>query len=316
MQAIVYQRYGSPDVLSLEEVAKPTLNDGEVLVAVRAASINTWDGGLVTGKSFLARMSGGGGFRPKHRVPGGDVAGVVEAEGAKVTRFKAGDEVFGDLASAGWGSFAEYACAPEGALVQKPAAMTFSQAATLAMQGVKYDRSIRPGDQVLINGAGGGTGTFALQMVKSAGAEVTGVDSAAKLDRMGAVGADRVIDYVEQDFTQNGLRYDRILDFEAHHSMFDYRRALAPGGVYAMVGGTTSRIIQAMALGPLLSRAGSRKIRVVMYKPGRGLPELVEFMAAGNVTPVIDSSYSLAKAPEAFRRFGGGQFVGKILITI
>jgi len=133
---------------------------------------------------------------------------------------------------------------------------------------------------------------------------------------MCAVGADRVIDYVEQDFTQNGLRYDRILDFEAHHSMYDYRRALAPGGVYAMVGGTTSRIIQAMALGPLLSRAGSRKIRVVMYKPGRDLPELVEFMAAGNVTPVIDSSYPLAEAPEAFRRFGGGQFVGKILITI
>ena len=203
MQAVVYQRYGSADVLSLEEVAKPTPNDGEVLVAVRAPSNNAWDWGLVTGKPFLARMSGGGFFRPKHRVPGGDVAGVVEAVGAKVTRFKAGDEVFGDLASAVWGSFAEYACAPEGALVRKLAAMTFSQAAslpqaaTLAMQGVKYDRSIRPGDQVLINGAGGGAGTFALQMAKSAGAEVTGVDSAAKLDRMCAVGADRVIDYVQ-----------------------------------------------------------------------------------------------------------------------
>jgi NADPH:quinone reductase-like Zn-dependent oxidoreductase len=236
------------------------------------------------------------------------VAGVVEAVGAKVTRFKAGDEVFGDLATAGWGSFAEYARAPEGALALKPAGMTVSQAAslpqaaTLGMQGLRYDRPIRPGDQVLINGAGGGAGTFALQMAKSAGAEVTGVDSAAKLDRMRTVGADRVIDYVQEDFTQNGLRYDRILDFEAHHSMFDYRRALAPGGVYAMVGGTTARIMQAMALGPLLSRAGGRKMRVVMYEPGRDLGDLVAFIAAGKIAPVIDSSYPLAEAREAFRR--------------
>jgi NADPH:quinone reductase-like Zn-dependent oxidoreductase len=240
MKAIVYTKYGLPDVLQLKEVEKPIPKDDEVLIKVHAASLNSSDWEFLTGKPPYIRLWGL--LKPKYKILGSDIAGRVEAVGKNVKQFEPGDEVFGDIMYR-WGGFAEYVCASEDALMLKPESMTFEevaavpQAATLALQGLRYKGQIQPGQRVLINGAGGSAGTFAVQLAKYFGAEVTGVDSTRKLDMMRSIGADQVIDYTQEDFTQNGQRYDLILDFKAYRSIFDCKRALSPKGIYVMTAG-------------------------------------------------------------------------------
>ena len=322
MKAIVYHQYGSPDDLKLEEIEKPTPGDDEVLIKVHAASVNSWDWDLVRGTPFYVRLFGGGLLRPKKKILGADIAGRVDTVGRNVTQFRPGDEVFGDLCGCGWGGFAEYVCARENALALKPASMTFEeaaavpQAAVMALQGLRDKRQIQPGQTFLMNGAGGGVGTFAMQIAKSFGAEVTGVDSPAKLDMMRSIGADHVIDYTQEDFTRSGQRYDLILDVVAHRSILDYRRALGPNGTYVMIGGSTAALLQAAFLGPLISMTGSKKLGILAHEPNKDLAFLKELFEAGKVVPVIDGRYTLSEVPEALRYFGQGRAKGKVVITV
>jgi NADPH:quinone reductase-like Zn-dependent oxidoreductase len=321
MKAIVFTEYGLPDVLELKDVEKPTPKDNEVLVKVLAASINDWDWGLLRGVPFANRLFFGL-LKPKNRILGGDIAGRVEAVGQNTKQFQPGDEVYGDLSGSGFGAFAEYVCAREDDLVMKPASMTFEeaaavpQAAILALQGFRVKGQIQPGQKVLINGAGGGAGTFAVQIAKSFGAEVTGVDSTRKLDIMRSIGAVHVIDYTQEDFTKKGQCYDWIVDFAAHHSIFDCNRALSPKGIYVMVGGATARIFQVMFLGPLISMTTRKKIRILAHKPNKDLAYIKELFEAGKVKPVIDKRYPLSEVPEALRYFGEGLHRGKVVITL
>jgi len=322
MKAIVFAKYGSPDLLQLAEVAKPTPKDDEVLVAVHASSINSWDWEFQSGTSFINRLLFGL-FKPKSgkQILGADIAGTVEAVGNGVTRFQPGDAVFGDL-WANWGGFAEYACAPESALELKPANATFAEAAAvpqagvLALQGLRAYGAVQPGQKVLINGAGGGVGTFAVQLAKLAGAEVTGVDITHKLDVVRSVGADHVIDYTREDFTRNGEQYDLIVDVHGHRSMFDYKHALSPDGGYAMVGGAVPRIFQALILGLWGSMTGGQKFRLVAEGPNKGLADLKELMETGKIVAVIHRTYALSEVPEALHYFVAGRHTGKIVIAI
>ena len=263
MKAIVYTRYGPPDVLQLQEVEKPAPKDNEVLVKVHAASVNSWDRDLLSGTPFINRLLFFGVLKPKTKILGCDIAGRVEAVGRNVKQFQPGDEVFGDISGCGFGGFAEYVCAHENSLAMKSASMTFGEAAAvpqtavLALQGLRDKGQIQKGQKVLINGAGGGSGTFAVQIAKSFGAEVTGVDSTGKLDMLRSIGADQVIDYTQEDFTNNGQVYDLILDVVTYRSIFDYKRALSPKGIYVMLGGGSwARVFQNMFLGPYISMTG------------------------------------------------------------
>jgi NADPH:quinone reductase-like Zn-dependent oxidoreductase len=259
--------------------------------------------------------------KPKYKILGSDIAGRVEAVGKNVKQFQPGDEVFGDILES-WGGFAEYVCAPENALMLKPASMTFEQAAAVpqaagvALQGLRDKGQIQPEQKVLINGAGGGAGTFALQIAKLFGAEVTGVDSTEKLDMMRSVGADHVIDYTQEDFTRNGRCYDLILDLVAYRSIFDYRRALSPKGIYVLVGGSMARIIQVLLLGPWISMTGRKKMGILGAKPNKDLAFIIELIESGKVVPVIDRQYPLSEVSEALRYLGEGNAKGKIVITV
>jgi NADPH:quinone reductase-like Zn-dependent oxidoreductase len=321
MKAMTYEKYGLPDVLQLRELAMPTPKDDEVLVKIQAASVNSWDWGLLRGTPFLNRL--GGLFTPKNKILGCDIAGCVETVGRNVREFKPGDEVFGDLSGCGFGGFAEYVCASENALMLKSASMTFEQAAAmpqaglLALQGLRDKGQIQKGHKVLINGAGGGTGTFAVQIAKWYGAEVTGVDSSGKLDLLRSLGADYVIDYTQEDFTKKGRLFDIVLDVVTYRSLFDYRRVLSPKGTYVMLGGGSwARVYQAMFLGPIISLTGSKKMRLLMLRPNKDLAIVKELFDAGRLKPVIDKCYPLSEVPEAFRYFGEGQAKGKIVITV
>ena len=321
MKAMVYTRYGLPDVLRLEEVEKPAPNDDEALIKVHAASVNSWDWDLLRGKPLVSRI---GALRhPRYKILGADVAGRVEAVGGNVTRLQQGDEVFGDLSGCGWGGFAEYVCAREDALALKPAGLTFEeaaavpQAAVLALQGLRDKGQVQPGQKVLINGAGGGVGTFAVQIARSFGAEVTGVDSAAKLDLVRSLGAGQVIDYAQEDFTKNGQTYDLILDMVVDRSSFNYKRALRPGGTFVVVGGTTPRILQTVLLGLWLSKTGGKKMGILLHKPDpTDLAFMNELFESRIVAPVIDRRYPLSDVAEALRYFASGQVQGKIVLTI
>ncbi len=321
MKAIVLERYGTPDVLELRDVAKPVPKANEVLVRVHAASVNDWDWGLLQGTPLINRIFFGP-FRPKVQIVGGDIAGRVEAVGGDVRAFEPGDEVYGDLCMSGFGAFAEYACAPEAGLAHKPAGMTFEQAAAipqagmLAVQGLIDVGRIQSGQRVLLNGAGGGVGTFALQIAKLYEAEVTVVDKPGKLEMLGALGADHVIDYLKEDFTKSGKCYDLILDVKTNRSPFAYVRALNPNGTYVTVGGNTWRLLQALVLGPLMSRLYSKHVRIVALKPNKNLGYMNELFEAGRLIPVIDGPYRLADVPEALRLFGTGDHKGKIIVTL
>ena len=328
MKAIVYEKYGSPDVLELREVQKPTPKDDEVLVKVHAASINDWDWGFLQGTPFINRLLNGL-RKPKVQILGCDIAGRVEAVGKNVKHLKPGDEAFGDLCECGFGGFAEYVCGRENALTLKPAAITFEeaaaipQAAVLAHRGLHDYVQIQEGQKLLINGAGGGAGSFTVQIAKLFGAEVTGVDSTEKLDIMRSIGADHVIDYTKEDFTKNGQQYDLILDHAAYHSISDYKRALSPKGTYIIVGGSMALVFQIMFIDPWISMTGSlpgrkegKKMRIQGHKPNKGLDLILEFIEAGKVEPVIDKHYPLSEAAEALRYFGAGHAKGKVVITM
>lgn len=322
MKAIVYTDYGSPDVLRLTEVEKPTPRDNEVLIKVHAASLNSADEHYLRGAPFVFRLDSG--FpKPKNTLLGADVAGRIEAVGSKVSLFRPGDEVFGDMSTCGRGTFAEYICADEHALALKPANTTFEAAAAVplaavtALRGLRNKGRIQPGQKVLINGASGGVGTFAVQIARALGAEVTGVCSTRKVEMVRSIGADHVIDYTQENFTRNGQQYDLILAANGYHPILAYRRALTPKGTYVMTGGSTAQMFQAMLLGPLISMAGSKQMGNMMAKPNNtDLAFVQELLEAGKVTPVIDRCYPLSEVAEAFRYFEAGHAQGKIVITV
>ena len=320
MKAIVYTKYGSPEVLQLKEVAKPTPKDDEVLIKVQAVSVNRSDWEGLTGKPLYARI--GGLLRPRNQILGSDIAGQVEMAGRNVRRFQPGDEVFGDILPR-LGGFAEYVCARESALALKPANMTFEeaaaipQAAVIALQGIRDKGQVQPGQKVLTNGAGGGAGTFAVQLAKLYGAETTGVDNTGKLDFMRSLGADHVIDYTREDFTKNGKQYDLILDIVAHRSVFAYKRALRSNGSYFLTGGSVATIFQILLLGPGISMIESKKLRILAVRPNiEDLNFMKELIEAGKVTPVIDKMYPLSEVPEAIGYVGDGRAQGKVVISV
>jgi NADPH:quinone reductase-like Zn-dependent oxidoreductase len=323
MKAIVCTKYGPPDGLQLREVAKPTPKEDEVLVKVHAASVNAYDWHLLTADIFLVRLMGGGLLRPKKAIPGVDIAGRIEAAGSNVKQFRPGDEVFGDISACGNGGFAEYVSVPENALALKPATLSFEEAAAVpmaavtALQGLRDEGRIQAGQKVLINGASGGVGTFAVQIAKAFGAEVTAVCSTRNLDMARTLGADRVIDYTQEDFTRNGQTYDLILAANGYHPLSAYKRALTPQGIYVMAGGKPGQIFQAMLLGSWMSKNGGKKLGGFTAQANqKDLVMLKELVEAGKVVPVIDKRYSLSETPEALRYLGAGHARGKVVITM
>ena len=320
MKAVVYTRYGPPDVLRVTNVAAPVPKDNEVLVRVAAVSLNRSDWETLRGKPLYARI--GGPFRPRHHVLGSDIAGRVQAAGPRVTLFRPGQDVFGDILRH-MGGFAQYVCVPEGALAPMPAGMTYAEAAALpqagaiALQGIRDKGQVQRGQKVLVNGAGGGSGMYAIQLAKLHGAEVTGVDNAEKLEFMRSVGADHVIDYTREDFTANGRAYDLILDLAAHRSAFAYQASLVPGGRYLYVGGSVTTLLQALLAGPLIGRADGRKIRLLAVRLGvEHLAPMVELCQAGKIATVIDRRYPLSETPAALQYLGEGHAKGKVVITL
>ena len=320
MKAIVYTEYGLPDVLQLKEVERPTPKDNEVLMKVHAVSVNASDWEYLRGRPLYARL--GGLRKPRKRILGSDIAGQVEGVGTNVKQFQLGDEVFGDILDY-MGGFAEYVCAPENKLALKPASMTFEeaaaipQAAVIALQGIRDKGQVQSEQRILINGAGGGAGTFAVQLAKLYGAEVTGVDNTGKLDLMRSLGADHVIDYTQEDFTENGKQYDLILDVVAHRSVFAYKRALKPNGSYFFVGGSVATIFQILLLGPWIRRTTGKKIRILAVQPNtEDVDFMKELIEAGKVTPVIDRTYPLSEVPDAIGYVGEGHAKGKVVITV
>jgi NADPH:quinone reductase-like Zn-dependent oxidoreductase len=323
MKAIVYTKYGPPDVLHLEEVKKPALNEEKVLVKVHAASINASDLHLLKADPFPMRLIGNGFFKPKNTILGVDVAGFVEAIGRNVTQFKPGDAVFGDVFGLGSGSFAEYVSVPECALALKPSTVSFEEAAAVpvaavtALQGLRDQGHIQPGQKVLINGASGGVGTFAVQIAKAVGAEVTAVCSSRNLEMVRSIGADHVIDYSKEDFTQNGLQYDLILAVNGYQPLSAYKRALTPQGIYVFTGGLPAQIFQALFLAPLMSKSDGRKMTSCMKKANQNdLLFIRDLLEGGKIKPVIDECYPLSNTADAFRYFEKGHTRGKVVIRI
>ncbi|MBI5298664.1 MAG: NAD(P)-dependent alcohol dehydrogenase [Chloroflexi bacterium] len=319
MKAIVYEKYGSPDVIQLKDVEKPTPKDDEVLIKIHAASVNAYDWHFLTADIFLIRFMGGGLLKPKNTRLGADMAGRIEAVGKSIKQFQPGDEVFGMVK----GSFAEYTCAPENALALKPVNTSFDEAAAIpmaaitALQGLRDEGQIRAGQKVLINGASGGVGTFAVQIAKSFGAEVTAVCSTRNLEQARSIGADHVIDYTKEDFTKNGQQYDLVFAANGYHSLSAYKRALTPKGIYIMAGGSMAQIFQSMLMGSMMSETGGRKMSGVSAK--RNQDDLVfiqELFEAGKVKSIIDRQYPLSEAAEALRYLGAGHARGKVVISV
>ena len=316
MKAIVYTKYGPPDVLHLEEVERPTPKDNEILIKVHAASINSYDWRHLRPDPFFLRFMGGGLLKPKHRILGADMAGHVEAIGPNVKGFKPGDDVVGD---GGYGGYAEYACVDENKFVPKPADLTFEDAAAMpmaaltALQGLRDKGRIKAGQKVLINGASGGVGTFAVQIAKSYGTEVTGVCRTAKMDLVRSIGADHVIDYTQEDVTKRTERYDLIFDVAAFRSILAYKRILSAGGIYVLAGGSMARIFQSMAI----SMTGAKNIRFIPAKVKQeDLLVILELMKAGKVRSIVDKRFPLSETPESFRYFEEGRTRGKVVITM
>lgn len=320
MKAVVYTRYGSPDVLEYKEVATPVPQDDEALIKLYATSVNRSDWEGLIGQPLYARI--GGLFKPRRHILGSDIAGVVVAVGKNYQQFQPGDEVFGDILNV-LGGFAEYVCVRGGVLARKPANLTFAEASTIpqagviALQGIRDKGQVQPGQQVLINGAGGGTGVFAVQLAKLYGAEVTGVDNAGKLDFIRSLGADHVIDYTQEDFTNNGKQYDLILDLIAHRPASAYPRALRPNGSYFCVGGAVTTLFQILLQGPWIQKNTGKKLRVLAVQPNvKDLLHITELCTAGQIIPVIDRTYALPQVPEALRYLGEGRAKGKIVIAV
>ena len=319
MKAITYHEYGPPSVLKLTECDIPTPRDNEVRVKLHATALNASDWEILRGKPLYARIFGL--FKPKFAILGTDIAGQVEAVGEKVTRFKPGDAVFGDIFEI-FGGFAEYVCVPETNLTIKPPALTFTQAAALpqsvciALQGIRDKGQVQPGQKVLINGGGGGAGTFAIQLAKHFGAEVTGVDNTEKQQIMRQAGADFVIDYTQVDFTKNAQQYDLVFDMAAHHTVMDYRRVLRPRGKYLMVGGSMKAVLAVLLVGSLTSLFSGKKMRMLALKLNQDLNFILELCKTGKLVPMIDRIYPLSQTPEALRYLGEGHAKGKVVISM
>jgi NADPH:quinone reductase-like Zn-dependent oxidoreductase len=331
MKAIVQTEYGSPDVLSLQEVDQPVVTANGVLVRIRATSVNAGDWHLMRGDPFLTRLMFGGILKPKIKILGMDIAGQVEAVGQDVKQFQVGDEVYGDLSESGFGAFAEYVCATEAALVLKPTNISFEQAATVpcaaltALQGLRDCGRIKSGQKVLINGASGGVGSFAVQIAKALGAEVTAVCSTHKIEMMKTLGANHIIDYTQTDITKNGQQYDLIIDAAAYRSVFDYAPILKPEGTYVLIGGSISRLFQVLLFGSIISRIMRRKVKCLTAKPNRSdLVILKDMIEAGKIVPFIVSgasplehrTYSLGEVPEAIRQLEQRHVRGKVAISV
>jgi NADPH:quinone reductase-like Zn-dependent oxidoreductase len=323
MKAIIYTEYGSPDVLQLKEAAKPAPADNEVLVKIHAASVNAADWRMMRADPFLVRLYAGLLKPTKFHTLGADIAGRVEAVGKNVTQFKPGDEVYGDVFASGFGGFAEYKCARESELVLKPTNLTFEAAAAVplaaltALHGLRDKGQLQPGQKVLINGASGGVGTFAVQLAKHFAAEVTAVCSSGKMELVRSLGADHVIDYTQEDFTRSGKQYDLILAVNGNRSIFDYRRALSPNGIYVMAGGNPKQLFQALLLGPWLSMFGKQKFGALTSTPNQtDLLYMKELLESGKIKPVIDRYYPLSGVPEAIRYVEEGHANGKVVITV
>jgi NADPH:quinone reductase-like Zn-dependent oxidoreductase len=323
MKAIVSTQYGSPDVMQLKEVAKPIPKDDVVLVKVYAAGVNAADWRWLRGDPLVGRFMYGL-LKPKHTILGADIAGRVEAVGKNVTAFQPGDAVFGDISAGGFGGFAEYVCARAEALVLKPANITFEQAAAVpmaavtALQGLRTTGRIQAGQKVLVNGASGGVGTFAVQIAKAIGTEVTAVVSTRNVAQTRSIGADHVIDYTREDpLAPNGRQYDLILAANGYQPITAYKRALTPTGRYVMTGGSNAQMFQAMLLGPWLFRSGTQKMGNGGAGPNqKDLAFIRELLADGQVVPVIDRCYPLSQVPDAIRYVESGHAQGKVVITI
>jgi NADPH:quinone reductase-like Zn-dependent oxidoreductase len=320
MKAVVYTRYGPPDVLRLTDVDTPVPGRDQALVKVHAVSVNASDWETLRGKPLYSRI--GGPFRPRHHILGSDIAGQVASTGPAATRFRPGDDVFADILDF-MGGFAEYVCVPQDKLAPMPAGFTYEQAACLpqtgaiAWQGIRGKGQLQPGQKVLINGGGGGSGMYAVQLAKLQGAEVTGVDNAEKLEFMRSLGADHVIDYTREDFTANGRAYDLILDLAAHRRAFAYQASLMPGGRYLYVGGSVTTLLQALLAGPLIGRAEGKKIRLLAVRLGvEHLAPMVELCQAGKIATVIDHRYPLSETPAALQYLGEGHAKGKVVIVV
>jgi NADPH:quinone reductase-like Zn-dependent oxidoreductase len=320
MKAVIYRNYGPPEVLKLEEVQKPAPTDDEILIKVCAVSVNGSDREGLVGKPLYARS--GGLLKPGRRILGSDIAGRVEFAGRNNTEFKPGDEVFGELPGY-HGGFAEYVCTSGRTMALKPTSLTFEEAAAIpqagviALQGIREKGQVLPGQKVLINGAGGSAGSFAVQLAKLHGAEVTGVDNTGKLDFMRSLGADHVIDYTREDFTRNRNQYDLILDVVAHRSVLAYKRALRPDGTYFFVGGSVAVLFQILFLGPWIRRTAGRNMRLLVVPQNRkDLVAITELCETGKISPVIDRRYSLNEVPEALRYVSEGRAKGKVVISL
>ena len=319
MKAIVYEKYGSPDVIQLKDIETPAPKDDEVLIKIHAASVNAYDWHFLTADIFLIRFMGGGLLKPKNTRLGADMAGRIEAVGKNVKEFQPGDEVFGMVK----GSFAEYVCAPENALALKPVHTSFNETAAIpmaaitALQGLRDEGQIRAGQKVLINGASGGVGTFAVQIAKSFGTEVTAVCSTRNLEQARSIGAEHVIDYTKEDFTKNGQQYNLVFAANGYHSLSAYKRALTPKGIYVMAGGSMAQIFQSMLMGSMMSETGGRKMTGVSAKRNQNdLIFIKELFEAGKVKSIIDRQYPLSEAAEALRYLGAGHARGKVVISV
>jgi len=319
LKAIYYTAYGSYDVLQIKEVEKPVPKEDEVLIKVHAASINSWDWGLVTGTPKIFRLFA---RRPKHNILGCDVAGTIESVGSKVTKLKPGAQVYGDLCENSFGSIAEYTCARENALEIKPTEMSFEEAAAipqaglLALQSFLYKMKIKPGQTILINGAGGGVGSFGIQIAKLYGAEVTGVDHPKKFAMMRSIGCDHVIDYTKVNFVKEGIKYDYILDVNTDRSIFSYLRALKPRGTYVTVGGHLGKLLLIFLLRPIVALFTGKHLRLLPLKPNKNLDKLSTLYKEGKLKCIIDGPYKLEQGVDAFKAFSDSDFKGKIVITI
>jgi NADPH:quinone reductase-like Zn-dependent oxidoreductase len=320
MRAITISEYGMPDCLKLTDVEKPVPGEGEVLVKVMSASVNSWDWDFMTGKPHVFRLFLGL-FKPKYKILGCDIAGVVETTGKNVTEFSSGDLVYGDISDR-FGAFAEYVVVSEKSLRKKPESISFHEAAALPQAGVlalqcfNGKKKIKSGDKILINGAGGGVGTIALQIAKSMGAIVTCVDCKEKFGILKSLGADEVIDYKKNDFTLDDSTYDLIIDVVASRSVFAYRKCLKPGGVFLLVGGKVSSLLQTLVFGSLLSVSGSRKLEILIHQPNKDLERIGEMLTTGKIKPVINKIYSLENTPAAMQDLGMGRAIGKQVIEI
>jgi len=320
MKAVVNRKYGGPEVLEYSDVPKPVPKQDEVLVKVKAASINSWDWDYLRGDIYIFRLIFGL-FKPKQKVLGSDIAGVVEAVGKNVKRIKVGDEVFGDVSPYNWGGFSEYAASHEDAWAIKPKSISFEesaaipQAAVLALQGLRWNGELKSGQNVLINGAGGGVGTFGVQMAKLSGCEVTVVDRPEKLQTLIDLGAEHIIDYTKEDFTRSGKQYDLILDNVAKRTTADYQRALKPGGAFVMIGGSIMLMLKVALFGKWISKRNKKTVGILAHKPNvKDLDYLTSLIEGGKLKPVVDSVYPLKELPDAFRHYANDPFIGKVVI--